>query len=783
MRLSQSVLSALAATCLLAACGGDSDNNDAEGGVPARSLFAPTAASPVVPFPIDLFFSDATNMATGLTQDTTLNLPNDPASPNPLVTALNRLDGFSTSATLFTDLALNAISIDSANAGGVLVINTGTGMPLAPGVDYDVVQSSVIQGRTRLLIRPLQPLQPGTTYVVVLTDTLTTQTGLPILRSSAFEATASPDPVGSENNPAPAGATPTQIATLELIRTRLIRPIFDRLIDGTPDPTPGLDGDNVVLTWSFTTQSISESLASVNADAPRVPPALGVADTQATSGTFGDPTNAVRIYSGSMNLPSFLDLPSQMNPAAPLTTFWTADETRPSDGNSTLPNGQGGVLPCAFFQPSVSTTRCFPVPEVKATQTVPVLVLVPNNNAPDAPVAPDGGWPVVIFQHGITRNRADALAVAPALAQAGFVTVAIDLPLHGITPQSPAMGLRSTMVPERTFDLDLGPTMVGDAGACDQDTAILGGAAPAPDGTTDCSGAYFVNPGGLLTSRDNLRQAVADLIQLAAALQADSIAVANGPAIDLDSGNIQYAGHSLGGIVGTTFLGVSDAVNAATLGMPGSGIPGLLDGSAAFGADLADGLAGLAPEGTDTYETYIRFAQTILDSGDPINYAAQAAAGHPVHLVEIIGGANGGNNPPDLVVPNFVVRNAGENDVCPASASLLPFLDTVCEDRVLSGTDPLVAQMGLDSLEIMPPYAAPDAQVGADTAVRFTGGHHGSFITPTTAGTPGVTEANAFQTFCEIQGQMAGFLGKAAAGLPEDSLSIPVGVTPCALPQ
>ncbi len=47
-----------------------------------------------------------------------------------------------------------------------------------------------------------------------------------------------------------------------------------------------------------------------------------------------------------------------------------------------------------------------------------------------------GGWPVLIFQHGITRNREDMFAVADSFADTGFVVVAIDLPLHGITNQS-----------------------------------------------------------------------------------------------------------------------------------------------------------------------------------------------------------------------------------------------------------------------------------------------------------------------------------------------------------
>ena len=46
---------------------------------------------------------------------------------------------------------------------------------------------------------------------------------------------------------------------------------------------------------------------------------------------------------------------------------------------------------------------------------------------------PAAGWPIVIFQHGLTGNRAQALAIAGAYAGQGFVVAAIDIPLHGIT--------------------------------------------------------------------------------------------------------------------------------------------------------------------------------------------------------------------------------------------------------------------------------------------------------------------------------------------------------------
>src|SRR3546814_19009260 len=55
-------------------------------------------------------------------------------------------------------------------------------------------------------------------------------------------------------------------------------------------------------------------------------------------------------------------------------------------------------------------------------------------NAASGRVKPANGWPLVIFQHGITRNRTDGLAISATLASQGFAMVSSDPPLHGITP-------------------------------------------------------------------------------------------------------------------------------------------------------------------------------------------------------------------------------------------------------------------------------------------------------------------------------------------------------------
>src|SRR2546430_17421154 len=103
------------------------------------------------------------------------------------------------------------------------------------------------------------------------------------------------------------------------------------------------------------------------------------------------------------------------------------------------------------------------------TVQIPVLASVPNAASAFGAVSPTAGWPLLIFQHGLTGNREDMFAVADSFADAGFVVVAVDLPLHGITKQSDPLYATRAHPPyaglgppasgsiQRTLDLSTGP--------------------------------------------------------------------------------------------------------------------------------------------------------------------------------------------------------------------------------------------------------------------------------------------------------------------------------------
>ncbi len=348
------------------------------------------------------------------------------------------------------------------------------------------------------------------------------------------------------------------------------------------------------------------------------------------------------LYLGQIAISYYLD------PAAPLTGRWEA-----------APGGPDGT--------STNLTRFNPVPLAKAsTFPIPLFVTVPNAASPHT--KPVAGWPVVVFQHGITGNRTQAAAIAGTYASQGFVVAAIDLALHGVTdPLNPLFQDGA----ERTFDLDL----------VDNSTGATG-----PDGIIDPSGSYFINLSSLLTSRDNLRQSSIDIIQLVSALPGLDLDGDASP--DIDGARIHFAGLSLGAMVGTVANAMPISTVSAYLNNPGGGVANLLRESATFGPRIQAGLeaAGLVPD-TTLYEQFFRDAQTAVDAGDPINFVAGTVAVRPVLLSQVIG---------DAVVPNSATQRL---------INATTFVKTTTP-----GFNPVGA--------------------GTGTWVSFTEGFHGSLLSP-----------------------------------------------------
>ena len=712
MQTRLSLLLALSSSLLLSACGGGSNASHGtdsgasnSGGSPVTSVitarFDPTNS--VVPFPTNLLLSG--------TKDLTLNIPvANPANLGDPKVAMNALDGFSTNAPWSTSFsaAPKPSTIIPGPGGTVRVFQvtltgpgggvTGITRELKAPQDFVALMSpSDTSGRT-LAIIPTKPLQQLTSYMVVLlgnggklnpapAPSITDGTGNDVTPDTTYFLAKRTSPLCVNGQSTEPLLPASQACALEPLRQLVNSQEFavDKFDNAATD-------QRIVLSWVATTQSITPVMQAVDSRVEQTPaPQATMAPTGMNLGALGLGLPPVAdIYIGVLPIPYYLSAPSAADPTAPLHGFWHA-----APGAYVPPFNAAGLDPT-----STLVTFANPFPVATSTQVIPVLMTVPNANS--GKTRPQAGWPIVIFQHGITRNRTDMFAIAATLAGQGFAVIAIDAPLHGLTDKTnpfyigntpfAAMGAR-----ERTFDLDLQNNATG---------------APGPDGKIDPSGSYFINLQALLSSRDNLREASADLMSLTRAIPGISL---DGKTTAFDGSRIEFVGQSLGSIIGTAFIAMDPHVNVGVLNVPGGGVAGLLAASPTFGPVINAGLAqaGIKP-GTPDYASFLMAAQTVVDSGDSINFAF-ATIGKSILAQEVVGDAN---HPSDQVIPNST-----------ASAPT-------------SGTEPLLAALGLSAIKSTTQAASIRG------VVRFTQGTHGSLLDPTSS--PAVT--------AEMQGEMASMI-------------------------
>ncbi|GAA5140123.1 lipase [Thalassotalea piscium] len=752
----------------------------------ARVVFDPTAGKLSVPN--DLLFQGTT--------DGTLNLPvDDPTDESDPYVALSALDGWSTVNPFVLDIEFPAgrtldgnsvfnsdsVRIFEAIMGGdssdtdCASVERGFACKIVRELTY--TQDFITQkSGNSIAVVPLKPLKGKTTYLVALTNSLQDSTGQAVAGSSTYEL------VRQDISTKPLGSA-AQLGLQAIINS------FENAVSGS-----GVDKESIIYTFAVTTQSTTDVLftnkALMAANVQQgVFPSIAVSDTGASVADIlagKIPPSLVPLFSaanymqGSITLPYYLGVPSASNPLAPVNQWWKSL----CDSGAMLA-GLAAQNPAAIPAAPISETdaKCMAIsqanglpapglrdlgidterhltkfsPVAKPNAMMPIAVQV---TTPDLAVVngvrgsmglpsitePENGWPVVMLQHGITSKKEDMLPLTGVLSLYGMATVAINHPLHG----EPELGGRG-------FDLD--PTNPGDEINASTVSAI-----------------HYMNLGSLLTTRDNLRQSVSDMVGLRFGLNFLMGSDINGNPINVDSSNVHFLGHSLGAITGMSFMAIANTslnpaidpmfnVKSNSLAMPGVMVANFLMESGAFGdvikanltyaqsADFKAYVDTSYPSGASEAElvaTYKGFyasltpdqqaglngifqqfafaAQTVTDAGDPVNYlAALAATQTPTHVIEVVG--NGADNLSDQVIPNTV--------------STAPF----------GGTEGAIALLGLPAIST----TVQDAD-GVSGAVRFTAGHHGSILTPApnSASPDAAMSAKATQ---EMQSQVVSFFG------------------------
>lgn len=221
---------------------------------------------------------------------------------------------------------------------------------------------------------------------------------------------------------------------------------------------------------------------------------------------------------------------------------------------------------------------------------------------PESP-ASESGAPVAIYGHGLTVAKETMFGVARANAELGVATIGIDVPNHGDRQAGQGGYLLDLNTPGRFGRLASMPLQ----GVVDHLSLLLAV-------RDHLSGVEFVPP------------------TLPFSPPASPIR--------LDGDRVFYQGTSMGGVLGTAFVGIAPEVEGAFIHVPGTGTADIIMNSLLWPL-----FAGVVPRAStgDAY-ALMGAASMLLDPSDNVNVLDRIAEGGPP--VFVLYGANDG------IVPN-----------------------------------------------------------------------------------------------------------------------------------
>jgi len=549
------------------------------------------------------------------------NSPLDPST----VTSAN-IKVFQITADSSSPTATENNALDFADVTGMFTFNYST-------------------GGTDLFLFPKFPLLPASRYLYVVTNRVKdAATGKAVATSFYFNALKSLSPlVGPFEQLEQIRADKTSGAT---ILYRGYCNVMNDLIAESSKTTVS-SRDNIVLMGRFITTGAGfiQEVAGNSATSIPVESALRAFAAGATLGGLPGKT-----WTNSVTVTT----PAGLTPAA----YWTSI----TGSTATLPSTVARVATGTFNSADLSLDPVIAKADAnKATMDLTAVtgaynpaagVVQPFYNGTNltgyyhtlrnvpfvylAPTTPNGS--LIIFQHGITGQKEQVVAVAGALTAAGYTVVAIDLPLHG----------------------ELSPThkiVTGDSSTVIAQKQALWG-------------QDFMAVGAPLATRSNIQQAAFNLNRLELTIKTGGL-VAAGLATAPPS-TVKFAGLSLGSIVGAYYL-AGNTTLATTgypytqttlnsdmkgfLSVPGGRLAYLMMNSPAFSASVNAGLAAVGVnQGTPTYNQFFQLTQSVIDPADPATMTTPLATGLPsrlsgrIAIQEAVG---------DTVIPNDNTRYLG----------------------------------------------------------------------------------------------------------------------------
>mgnify|MGYP003960218313 CR=1 FL=1 len=554
--------------------------NQQYGNAPPERLIAnydPLAG--ILPYPSNLVFSG--------TADGTINIPvSNPDDYGDPQVVLNSLDGFSTmqpmtlsfsgvvdestviagdsirvfevelfSFFLYATKVVRELDAPDALLGKVGEYTTSvfTAVNVGPDGEEGTADDFVYDG---VSVNPTAPLKPETAYLVMVTNDIRSPDGSRAVYDLIYGVSKSQTPLLDENGHtivehvegAVGSLGDEQAAALEPLRQ--INSSFETAIR----TATGVPTEKMVMTFGFTTQSISTMLEAVAASLQpgdvRIGPTIDATGARVTTSlTLG--TGEGDVFMGT------LDVPYYISPNSEPCHF----ETEGNDGTAACPaisgrwRGYQGNFPTRFYYLGGGYG-----PEQQGTETIPFFMTVPNDTS--GCTKPADGWPVNMFVHTMTQARWNMFAISDIVSKKCIAGFAMDLPLHGIDKMSasagqpgcegavdalyafsadaPASYTAKSCTCSVDSDGDAVYTAGGDTG--DEQTGLglyqlmpwfndvrdtvrertLGvdrtanfpveGAENGPDGIADATGSHFFNPAAMLSLRDGMRQSVVDIM-------------------------------------------------------------------------------------------------------------------------------------------------------------------------------------------------------------------------------------------------------------------------------
>jgi hypothetical protein len=581
--------------------------------------------------------------------------------------------------------------------------------------------SKYTAGSTDLLIFPKFPLSPVTRYLYVVTNrVLDAASGTPVISSKYFDVLKSKyELVGETAALEPVRANLyTDASKASILVSGYAKVMDDLIIRSERDKTTIISRNDIALMGRFITTAAGFVSKDGALSVASMIPVESALRAFAAGATLGGLTGKTWTNSVTVNTPTGL------TPAA----FWaaakagTAPATVASVVTGTINSAEISIDP-VIARANATTMDLstvtgaynpFGAGVVQAfrssgnltgfyhkTSTVPFVYL--------APTTPNGK--TILFQHGITGQKEQVVAVASTLTGAGYAVVAIDLPQHG-----------ALAVPTHT--------------------------------TGSVWGQDFMAVGAPLATRSNIQQAAFNLNRLELTLKTGGFVVAG--IATAPPTEIKFVGISLGSIVGAYYLAGNTTL--ATTGYPYTqttlnsdmkgflSVPGgrtayLIQNSPSFSPSVNAGLAAMGiVTGSPTYHKFFQVTQSVVDPADPASLTTPLATGLPsrlsgrIAIQEAIG---------DQVIPNENTRylgNAlgGREVLGPAGAAVAPAFKQL---GYRGATTPRIPSLFLYTLTSGAPAAKVDfAAKGSSAATspaegyfQFdqTGINHGSLLDPT----------------------------------------------------